>query len=200
MIRVRFLSPLSEDKKDHSLMTNKQSTGTAKETPQDPVTSGGSLHLMLGSIGFGSTYLTTKVEKETRSKTNDSLLLKETTTITTQFNDIAFVLGEDYTFAWGLGAFGGGSLKTQAQYGYSGASDETLESNYVGGHSTFVVLGHHGSGFETLLGMRWNDIKAELSASGSSAETLNTAGTIAFDDKGIRFKTTQVQLGIGFTF
>ena len=142
----------------------------------------------------------TSLEKETRSKSNDSLLLKETTKISAQFNDLAFVIGEDYTFMWGVGSFSGGSLQTNVEYGYSGATDETLESNFITGQSTFLILGHHGSGFETLIGMRSNDIKAELNDEGSSAKTLHESNTIELEDTGIRFKTSQLFLGIGFTF
>ncbi|MEK9837176.1 MAG: hypothetical protein VW777_16735, partial [Deltaproteobacteria bacterium] len=73
-------------------------------------------------------------------------------------------------------------------------------SDYLGGHSTFIVLGHHGSGFETLLGYRTNEIKAEMKSTGTSARTLNNDGTIELKDKGIHLKTSQVTLGFGFTF
>ena len=200
MMRIRLMAGATEKKQDLALLTNKQSTSSAKETVTDPKTSGNSIYLMLGSIGFGSTALVTSFEKETRSKTNDSLLLKETTKINARFNDLAFVIGEDYTFMWGFGAFGGGSLQTKVEYGYSGATDETLDSNFITGQSSFFILGHHGSSFETLVGMRSNDIKAELKTTGTSAKTLHEANTIKMEDTGIHFKTSQLFLGIGITF
>ena len=200
MMRIRLMAGATEKKQDLALLTNKQSTSSAKETVTDPKTSGNSIYLMLGSIGFGSTALVTSFEKETRSKTNDSLLLKETTKINARFNDLAFVIGEDYTFMWGFGAFAGGSLQTKVEYGYTGAIDETLDSNFITGQSTFIILGHHGSGFETLVGMRSNDIKAELKTTGTSAKTLHEANTIKMEDTGIHFKTSQLFLGIGITF
>ena len=100
----------------------------------------------------------------------------------------------------GYGRFRGGSLDVKAQYGYSGATDETLEASSLVGSSTFIILGHHGSGFETLLGMRMNKYSAELYTTGTSAKSLHSAGTIVMTDKDIAIGTTQVQLGIGFTF
>ena len=200
LFRIRLLAPVTEKQQDFTLLSNNQSTATAKETLKVPVTSGGSIYLIFGTLGLGHTSLVTKIEKETRSKTNDKLLLKETTTVTGRFNELAFVLGENYTFMWGVGAMGGGSLQTKVEYGYSGAVDETLESSFLKGDSTFIVLGHHGSGFETLLGMRMNRFKAELVSTGTSAETLDAAKTIELKDKEISIETTQVQLGIGLTF
>ena len=142
MIRIRIMAPVTEKKQDLSLLSDNLST-SPKVTLSDPKTSGASIYLMLGSIGFGSTSLNTTFEKETRSKSNDALMLKETTSINVRFNDLAFVIGEDYTFMWGFGAFGGGSVQTKLDYGstggYSSATDETLESDYLGGHSTFIV-------------------------------------------------------------
>ena len=203
MIRIRIMAPVTEKKQDLSLLSDNLST-SPKVTLSDPKTSGASIYLMLGSIGFGTTSLNTTLEKETRSKSNDAQLLKETTSINARFNDLAFVIGEDYTFMWGFGAFGGGSVQTKLDYGstggYSSATDETLESDYLGGHSTFIILGHHGSGFETLLGYRTNEIKAEMKSTGTSARTLHNNGTIELKDKGIHLKTSQVTLGFGFTF
>ncbi len=203
MIRIRIMAPVTEKKQDLSLLSDNLST-SPKVTLTDPKTSGASIYLMLGSIGFGSTSLNTTLEKETRSKSNDAQLLKETTSINARFNDLAFVIGEDYTFMWGFGAFGGGKIESKLDYGttggYSSATDETLESDYLGGHSTFIVLGHHGSGFETLIGYRTNEIKAEMKSTGTFARTLHNNGTIELKDKGIHLKISQVTLGFGFTF
>jgi len=106
LFRIRLLAPVTEKQQDFTLLTNKQSTTASKETLKVPVTSGGSLYLVFGTLGFGNTSLVTKIEKETRSKTNDTLVLRETTTITGRFNDLAFVLGENYTLMWGFGALG----------------------------------------------------------------------------------------------
>ena len=109
MIRIRIMAPVTEKKQDLSLLSDNLST-SPKVTLSDPKTSGASIYLMLGSIGFGSTSLNTTLEKETRSKSNDAQLLTETTSINARFNDLAFVIGEDYTFMWGFGAFGGGNV------------------------------------------------------------------------------------------
>ena len=201
LIRVRLLSPISETKKDHSIFSNLTSVSTSKTTSADPKTSGGSLYFLFKSIGLGYTKLTTIIEKEARSTTGDTLILKEKTTLVTNFTDLAFGIGENYSFMWGAGVLAGGSrLDTSLNYGYNGEPDETLKHKDLSGHSLFLVLGHHGYGFETLLGFRTNSIKAEIEDSGSSAKNLKTAAKLNYESTGIRITTNQLQLGIGFTF
>ena len=77
--------------------------------------------------------------------------------------------------------------------------------NYLGGHSLFFVLGHHGFGFETLLGYRMNFIKFEFDDSGTNIPTgylgkLPTEEDVSYESSSIRLTTSQVQLGIGLTF
>ena len=201
LIRVRLLSPISETKKDHSIFSNLTSVSTSKTTSADPKTSGGSLYFLFKSIGLGLTTLTTQIEKEARTTAGDVLILKEKTTLVTNFTDLAFGIGENYSFMWGAGVLAGGSkLDTSLSYGYNGEPDETLKHKDLSGHSLFLVLGHHGYGFETLLGFRTNYIKAEIEDSGSSAKTLKTAASLNYESTGIRITTNQLQLGIGVTF
>ena len=201
LIRIRLLSPISETKKDHSIFSNLTSVSTSKTTSADPKTSDGSLYFLFKSIGLGYTKLTTIIEKEARSTTGDTLILKEKTTLVTNFTDLAFGIGENYSFMWGAGVLAGGSkLDTSLNYGYNGEPDETLKHKDLSGHSLFLVLGHHGYGFETLLGFRTNYIKAEIEDSGSSAKTLKTAAKLNYESTGIRITTNQLQLGIGVTF
>ncbi|MBC8259003.1 MAG: hypothetical protein H8E38_08300 [SAR324 cluster bacterium] len=200
LIRIRLLSPVGETKKDHAVFLDSSSTSTSKITSTDPATSGGSLYFLLKSIGLGYTTLTTKIEKETRSSSNDALILKEKTNLVTNYTDLAFGIGENYTLMWGAGILAGGKLDSTLNYGYSGAADEVLKHKSLSGHSIFFMLGHHGFGFETLLGVRTNYIKAELEDSGSSAKTLKTADSMSYESTGIRLTTTQIQLGIGVTF
>ena len=202
LIRIRLLSPISETKKDHSIFSNLTSVSTSKTTSADPKTSGGSLYFLFKSIGLGYTKLTTIIEKEARSTTGDTLILKEKTTLVTNFTDLAFGIGENYSFMWGAGVLAGGKLDTSLSYGnvYSGVTDETIKHKYLSGHSIFLVVGHHGYGFETLLGFRTNYIKAEIEDSGSSAKNLKTETSLNYESTGIRITTNQLQLGIGVTF
>jgi hypothetical protein len=201
LIRIRLLSPVSETKKDHSLFTDESLSASEKEiTVADPKTSGAGVYFLFKSIGLGYTTLTTKIENEIRNSSNNALLLKEESTLVTNFADLAFSIGEDYTLMWGAGVLSGGKLDTTLNYSYTGATDETLQHKELSAHSMFLVLGHHGSGFETLLGFRTNYIKAELEDSLSSATTLKTASSISYERTGLRFTTSQVQLGIGVTF
>lgn len=201
LIRIRLLSPVSETKKDHSIFTDESLSASEKEiTVADPKTSGAGVYFLFKSIGLGYTTLTTKIENEIRNSSNNALLLKEESTLVTNFADLAFSIGENYTLMWGAGVLSGGKLDTTLNYSYTGATDETLQHKELSGHSMFLVLGHHGSGFETLLGFRTNYIKAELEDSLSSATTLKTASSISYERTGLRFTTNQVQLGIGVTF
>ena len=201
LIRIRVLSPISETKKDHSIFTDNSLASTAKTiTAADPKTSGGSLYFLFKSIGLGYSTVTTKIENEILNSSSNALVLREKTTLVANFTDLAFGIGENYTLMWGAGVLAGGTLETTLNYGYSGATDETLQHKSLSGHSIFLMLGHHGFGFETLLGFRTNYIKADLEDRLSSATTLNDANSITYTNSGLRFTTNQLQLGIGVTF
>ena len=193
LIRIRLLAPVSEGKKDHSILTETTESSTPIYTN---TSSGGSLYFLFKSIGLGYTTVTTNFEKT-------STKLKETTTLKTNFADVAFGIGENYSFMWGAGILTGGERITKLDYD---ANDpETLLINYLGGHSLFFVLGHHGFGFETLLGYRMNFIKSEFDDSGTNIPTNYMAKSptdkeVSYESNKISLTTAQVQLGIGFTF
>jgi len=112
---------------------------------------------------------------------------------------VAFGIGENYSFMWGAGILTGGERKTELDYGNNAPSE--LSNNYLGGHSLFFVLGHHGFGFETLLGYRTNFIKAEFEESDPPLSKVGkTVENFTYESNKISFTTSQVQLGIGFTF
>ena len=98
LIRIRMLTPVNEDKKDHSILTETTESSTPIYTN---TTSGGSLYFLFKSIGLGYTTVTTNFEKT-------STKLKETTTLKTNFADVAFGIGENYSFMWGAGILTGG--------------------------------------------------------------------------------------------
>ena len=69
----------------------------------------------------------------------------------------------------------------------------------------FFALGHHGSGFETLLGYRVNFIKSKLDDSGTKipsymGKSPATGKDVSYESTNISLTTAQVQLGIGVTF
>ena len=189
LIRIRMLAPVNEDKKDHAIFTD--TTSSSSFTPV--ITNknvGGSLYFLFKSIGLGYTTITTKMEKVDEK-------LTEKTTLVTNFADVAFGIGENYTFMWGAGVLTGGKWETSLEY-----ESQTFnpKHNYLGGHSLFFVLGHHGFGFETLLGYRTNSIKAEFEEINSSDIIGKTDEDFTYESNIISLKTSQVQLGIGFTF
>ena len=193
LIRIRLLTPVSEGKKDHSILTETTESSTPIYTN---TSSGGSLYFLFKSIGLGYTTVTTNFEKT-------STKLKETTTLKTNFADVAFGIGENYSFMWGAGILTGGELITKLDYDTN--DPEPLLNNYLGGHSLFFVLGHHGYGFETLLGYRMNFIKSEFDDSGTNIPTNYMAKSptdkeVSYESNKISLTTAQVQLGIGFTF
>ena len=197
LIRIRLLAPVSEAKKDHSILSDKNESSTPTYTN---TSNGGSLYFLLKSIGLGYTTVTTKFEKTGTNLTATNL--KETTTLKTNFADVAFGIGENYSFMWGAGILTGGERKTELDYGNNAPSE--LSNNFLGGHSLFVVLGHHGFGFETLLGYRMNFIKSEFDDSEDKIPShmgkLPTEKYVSYESSKIRLTTSQVQLGIGFTF
>ena len=193
LLRRRMLTPVYKDKKDHSILTETTESSTPIYTN---TSSGGSLYFLFKSIGLGYTTVTTNFEKT-------STKLKETTTLKTNFADVAFGIGENYSFMWGAGILTGGERITNLDYDTN--DPEPLLNNYLGGHSLFFVLGHHGFGFETLLGYRMNFIKSEFDDSDTNIPTnymakLPTEKDVSYESSKIRLTTSQVQLGIGFTF
>ena len=190
LIRIRLLAPVSEGKKDHSILTET----TESSTPiYSNTSSGGSLYFLFKSIGLGYTTVTTNFEKT-------STKLKETTTLKTNFADVAFGIGENYSFMWGAGILTGGERITELDYDNN--VPFKLTNNYLGGHSLFFVLGHHGFGFETLLGYRMNRITSEFDGT-KIPDYMGKSPTekdVSYESPNIRLTTAQVQLGIGFTF
>ena len=194
LIRSRLLSPVSEAKKDHSILTDTQESSTPIYTN---TSRGGSIYFLLKSIGLGYTTVTTNFEK---TGTN----LKETTTLKTNFADLAFGIGENYSFMWGAGVLTGLEHKRYLEYTNKGRDQLNVDSNPVG-HSLFFVLGHHGSGFETLLGYRMNFIKTgwyDDDIPSHMGKSPATGKNVSYEEKStnISLTTAQVQLGIGVTF
>ena len=184
LIRIRMLAPVVEAKKDHSILTDTKESSTPSYTN---TSNGGSLYFLLKSIGLGYTTVTTKFEK---TGTN----LKETTTLKTNFYDLAFGLGENYSFMWGAGVLSGLEHERYLEYTDKG-KDQLLVSSDPVGHSLFFMLAHHGFGFETLLGYRMNFIKTDVSYKDSIIPS-----DVSYEDTNISITTAQVQLGIGVTF
>ena len=203
LIRIRLLAPVSEAKKDHSILTETTESSTPIYTN---TSSGGSLYFLLKSIGLGFTTVTTKFEKIGTNPTATNL--KETTTLKTNFADVAFGIGENYSFMWGAGILTGGEQERYLYYNDKGTNQhgtKQLYDNYLGGHSLFFVLGHHGFGFETLLGYRVNFIKSRLDDSEDKipshmGKSPTDDEVVSYESPNIRLTTAQVQLGIGFTF
>ena len=187
LIRIRMLAPVTEDKKDYAIFTDTKSSSTPVIINKQI---GSSLYILFKSIGLGYTTITTKMEK---TDTN----LKEETTLVTNFTDVAFGIGENYSFMWGAGVLTGGKWETSLEYN---SKTFNPKHNYLGGHSLFFVLGHHGFGFETLLGYRTNFIKAEFDESNIPSNMGKTGEEFTYESNKISLTTAQVQLGIGFTF
>ena len=190
LIRIRMLTPVIEDKKDYAVFTD---TNSSSEPTIINKNTGVSLYFLFKSIGLGYTTITTIMEKKTDKNHT------EKTTLVTDFADVAFGIGENYTFMWGAGVLSRGKRETSLEYG--GLTPFKPEHNYLGGHSKFFVLGHHGFGFETLLGYRRNFIKAEFEESKLPSKDVGKTGKdFTYESNKISFTTSQVQLGIGFTF
>ena len=192
LIRLRILTPVVETEKDHSILTDTKESSSSSYTN---TSNGGSLYFLLKSIGLGYSTVTTKFEK---TGTN----LKETTTLKTNFYDLAFSLGENYSFMWGAGVLSGLEHERYLEYTDEGKDQLWVKSDPVG-HSLFFMLGHHGFGFETLVGYRVNFIKTEFYDSNIPSHMGKSPATgkdVSYQDTKINLTTSQVQLGIGITF
>lgn len=193
LIRIRLLAPVSEAKKDHSILTDTQESSTPIYTN---TSRGGSIYFLLKSIGLGYTTVTTNFEKTGKN-------LKETTTLKTNFADLAFGIGENYSFMWGAGVLTGLEHEMYLEYSNEGTDQLYVDSNPVG-HSLFFVLGHHGSGFETLLGYRMNIIKTgwnDDDIPSHMGKSPAIGKKVSYEEStNISLTTAQVQLGIGVTF
>ena len=192
LIRVRTLAPVVETEKDHSILTDTNESSTPSYTNSS---NGGSLYFLLKSIGLGYTTVTTKFEK---TGTN----LKETTTLKTDFYDLAFGLGENYSFMWGAGVLSNLEHERYLEYNDKGKDQLWVNSDPVG-HSLFFMLAHHGFGFETLVGYRMNFIKTEFYDSNIPTymgKSPAAGKDLSYEETNISITTSQVQLGIGVTF
>ena len=128
LIRIRLLAPVSEAKKDHSILTDTNESSTPIYTN---TSSGGSIYFLLKSIGLGLTTITTNFEK-TGAK------LTETTTLKTNFADLVFGIGENYSFMWGAGILTGGEHTTKMDYDTN--DPEPLLNNYLAVSYTHLTL------------------------------------------------------------
>jgi len=122
LIRIRMLTPVIEDKKDYAVFTD---TNSSSEPTIINKNTGVSLYFLFKSIGLGYTTITTIMEKKTG--TNHT----EKTTLVTDFADVAFGIGENYTFMWGAGVLSRGKRETSLEYG--GLTPFKPEHNYLGG-------------------------------------------------------------------
>jgi hypothetical protein len=115
---------------------------------------------------------------------------------------LAFGLGENYSFMWGAGILSGFEHERYMEYTDKGKEQLLVNSDPVG-HSLFLMLGHHGFGFETLLGYRMNFIKTEFYDSSIPTymgKSSDSGKDVSYNDTNISLTTSQIQLGIGFTF
>ena len=107
LVRIRMLAPATEDKKDYAIFTDTNSSTTPVIINNK---TGGSLYILFKSIGLGYTTVSTKMEKTDSN-------LTEKTTLVTNFTDVAFGIGENYSFMWGAGVLAGGKRETTLEYG-----------------------------------------------------------------------------------
>ncbi len=198
LVRVRATMSGMEQGKAEQLAAQDIATAGTQLDAQSAQSEGFGLHLVTRGILLGGSTLTTTFEGETSS--GSTSLIRETSTLKANFTEVGFVIGENFTWGFGVGAISGGTLETQLDYGYSGSGSETLKSSDVGGTSSFFMLGHHGFGFETVFGLRWSVINAHYADWDSSlSESLRASRTIEMSPDP-KFQTTTAFLGLGFVF
>ena len=75
------------------------------------------------------------------------------------------MLGEEFTFTFGVGGLVSGSGELKLDYGSSlGGTSETLMTTKPSGNSAFITFGYDFQPIEILLGWRWNNFKASYNS------------------------------------
>jgi hypothetical protein len=201
LVRIRAtLSGMEQGKAEQQVAEDRATSGATLSADRAK-TDGMGLHLVAKGIMLGGSTLTTTFAGTT--STGSTTLIQEKSTLKTSFTEAGFVIGEDFTWGFGVGMASGGTMETELTYGSSygaNAGTETLQADKVSGTSSFFMLGHHGSNFETVFGLRWNSIKVHYKDwDPSLTNTLVQAQTLEASPS-TNLHTTQAVIGIGFVF
>ena len=196
-LRVRALTPIQEESGNDDLISTEQSNGSVSST--DFRTVGRGYSIVYKGLTVGMTQLIT--DRLTRSLSGKKVLLDEYFSTQATYNELGVMLGEDFTFTFGVGGLVAGSGRLRLDYGSSlGGTTETLMTTKPSGNSAFITFGYDFQPIEILLGWRWNNFKASYNSQGSTLELLRNSGSLSYPTKSFSRQTSHITAGLGASF
>ena len=196
-LRIRALAPIEEESGNDDLISTEQSNGSVSSTSFKTVGRGYSI--VYKGLSVGMTQLST--DRSTRSKSGSDVLLDEYFSTQATYNELGLMLGEDFTFTFGVGGLVSGSGELNLDYGSSlGGTSETLMTTKPSGNSAFITFGYDFQPIEILLGWRWNNFKASYNSQGSTLELLQNSGSLNYPTKSFSRQTSHITAGLGASF
>ena len=196
-LRIRALAPIQEESGNDDLISTEQSNGSVSSTGFRTVGRGYSV--VYKGLSVGMTQLST--DRSTRSKSGSDVLLDEYFSTQATYNELGLMLGEEFTFTFGVGGLVSGSGKLKLDYGSSlGGTSETLMTTKPSGNSAFITFGYDFQPIEILLGWRWNNFKASYNSQGSTLDLLQNSGSLNYPTKSFSRQTSHITAGLGASF
>ena len=196
-LRIRALAPIEEESGNDDLISTEQSNGSVSST--DFRTAGRGYSIVFKGLSVGMTQLST--DRSTHSKSGSDVLLDEYFSTQATYNELGLMLGEEFTFTFGVGGLVSGSGKLKLDYGSSlGGTSETLMTTKPSGNSAFITFGYDFQPIEILLGWRWNNFKASYNSQGSTLELLQNSGSLNYPTKSFSRQTSHITAGLGASF
>ena len=195
--RIRALAPIQEESGNDDQISTEQSNGSVTSTGFRTVGRGYSI--VYKGLSIGMTQLNT--DRSTRSQSGSDVLLDEYFSTQATYNELGLMLGEDFTFTFGVGGLVSGSGELKLDYGSSlGGTSETLMTTKPSGNSAFITFGYDYQPVEILLGWRWNNFKASYNSLGSTLELLQNSGSLSYPTKSFSRQTSHITAGLGASF
>ena len=195
--RIRALAPIQEESGKDDLISTEQSNGSVSST--DFRTVGRGYSIVYKGLSVGMTQLNT--DRSTRNLSGQEVLLDEYFSTQASYNELGLMLGEDFTFTFGVGGLVAGSGELRLDYGSSlGGTTETLMTTKPSGNSAFLTFGYDFQPVEILLGWRWNNFKASYSSLGSTLVLLQNSGSLNYPTKSFSRQTSHITAGLGASF
>ena len=196
-LRIRALAPIEEESGNDDLISTEQSNGSVSSTVFR--TAGRGYSIVYKGLSVGMTQLST--DRSTHSKSGSDVLLDEYFSTQATYNEFGLMLGEEFTFTFGVGGLVSGSGKLKLDYGSSlGGTSETLMTTKPSGNSAFITFGYDFQPIEILLGWRWNNFKASYNSQGSTLELLQNSGSLNYPTKSFSRQTSHITAGLGASF
>ena len=196
-LRIRALAPIEEESGNDDLISTEQSNGSVSSTVFR--TAGRGYSIVYKGLSVGMTQLST--DRSTRSKSGSDVLLDEYLSTQATYNELGLMLGEEFTFTFGVGGLVSGSGELKLDYGSSlGGTSETLLTTKPSGNSAFITFGYDFQPIEVLLGWRWNNFKASYNSQGSTLELLQNSGSLNYPTKSFSRQTSHITAGLGASF